>query len=233
MAVPDMCLKGSYHRYWHDTDEIVFYALEQPSWWGCRWERINFWTAAWVLKLIPCILLTVFMTLLVRMLIEARERRSRLCGGVGSGNSQAERTTAMLTGIVAVFLITELPQGIMTLVAGVSPRLMFLTMQLNEVFDLLSLINSAVNFVLCALMSHVFRREFLHTFGVCCPQSSENHSGAPITKTTNKNIMSQFNPASRHATPTINGKSKKNGFLPVPTTCPEDRRQSDASTPSP
>lgn len=92
------------------------------------------------------------MTLLVRMLIEARERRQRLCqnsssqlkpnyinnnsnelkkypsglmlvttqgtNSIGNGASvtnnkttQAERTTAMLTIIVAVFLITELPQG--------------------------------------------------------------------------------------------------------------------------
>lgn len=122
-----------------------------------------------MLKLIPCLLLTIFMTLLVRMLIEARERRQRLCqshslpsqittsnntgtslsqnnfsgmkksfsgltnvlvpnpndnlNGNNNGGlvtkatsfiqaNQAERTTAMLTIIVAVFLITELPQGL-------------------------------------------------------------------------------------------------------------------------
>lgn len=31
---------------------------------------------------------------------------------------QAERTTAMLTGIVAVFLVTELPQGVLGLAVG-------------------------------------------------------------------------------------------------------------------
>lgn len=61
------------------------------------------------------------MTLLVRMLVEARDRRSRLAGNAAAlrrasvpqanAKSQAERTTAMLTIIVAVFLITELPQG--------------------------------------------------------------------------------------------------------------------------
>ena len=72
------------------------------------------------------------MMLLIRMLIDARDRRSRLVSrcatGVncangsggrrqsltgGGAKSQAERTTAMLTIIVAVFLITELPQGIL------------------------------------------------------------------------------------------------------------------------
>jgi hypothetical protein len=68
------------------------------------------------------------MAMLVKMLIEAKDRRSRLTGGnsactstvsgnqnvvlTTSGNkSQAERTTIMLVIIVAVFLITELPQG--------------------------------------------------------------------------------------------------------------------------
>ncbi|KAK6044396.1 hypothetical protein COOONC_18099 [Cooperia oncophora] len=153
------------------------------------------------------------MTLLVRMLIEARERRLRLCGGVPTGNSQAERTTAMLTGIVAVFLITELPQGILGLSVGINPRMMFIAHPLGNFFDLLSLINSAVNFVLCALMSHVFRREFLHTFSMCCPQSSENHSGAPITKPTNKTFFSSFTP-----------KKAKDGFVSVPT---NDQRQSN------
>lgn len=98
------------------------------------------------------------MTLLVRMLIEARERRLRLCQrgsnvipinvtapstklqqikkiqksieniqtnnnnqnneynvtkkqSCSTGSGSAERTTAMLTIIIAVFLITELPQG--------------------------------------------------------------------------------------------------------------------------
>lgn len=57
-------------------------------------------------------------------LSEARERRSRLTTGTAGSASgshgsclttnnktQAERTTAMLVVIVAVFLITELPQG--------------------------------------------------------------------------------------------------------------------------
>ncbi|KAK5983333.1 hypothetical protein GCK32_018915, partial [Trichostrongylus colubriformis] len=157
MPVPQGCLESKYHTSWDESDTIYRYDLVQPIWWNCQWERINFWVAACVLKLVPCVLLTVFMTLLVRMLIEARERRLRLCGGVPTGNSQAERTTAMLTGIVAVFLITELPQGILGLAVGINPRMMFITHPLGNFFDLLSLINSAVNFVLCALMSHVFR----------------------------------------------------------------------------
>ncbi|ETN73615.1 hypothetical protein NECAME_00702 [Necator americanus] len=212
VPVPKICLTTKYHSSWSDSSTIYLYDLIQPTWYNCDWERINFWMAACILKLIPCVLLTVFMTLLVRMLIEARERRSRLCGGVATGNSQAERTTAMLTVIVAVFLVTELPQGILGLAAGVNPRLRYITNPLGNFFDLLSLINSAVNFVLCALMSHVFRREFLQTFSMCCPQSSENHSGAPITKPTKKSLFATLTPL-----------RKTKGFLPVPTSEREDR----------
>ncbi|RCN50776.1 hypothetical protein ANCCAN_03162 [Ancylostoma caninum] len=95
---------------------------------------------------------------------------------------------------------------------------MFITIPLGNFFDLLSLINSAVNFVLCALMSHVFRREFLQTFSMCCPQSSENHSGAPITKPNKKSLFASLTPL-----------RKAKGFLPVPTNEREDRRTDDRS----
>ncbi|CAJ0964074.1 unnamed protein product, partial [Mesorhabditis belari] len=181
------CSKGGYSTYWYpliDVKELKGYSLDKPLWWNCDWERVNYWLASIVLKLIPCLLLTIFMTLLVRMLMEARERRSRLCGGATSGNSQAERTTTMLTGIVAVFLVTEAPQGLLGLAAGFNPRLQGLSGILGNTFDLLSLINSSVNFVLYALMSHVFRREFLLTFGACCPKSTEQDSGVVLTKAT-------------------------------------------------
>uniref|UniRef100_A0A1I7WAC1 Secreted protein n=1 Tax=Heterorhabditis bacteriophora TaxID=37862 RepID=A0A1I7WAC1_HETBA len=57
----------------------------------CIYIQFIYRLLAWILKLIPCILLTVFMTLLVRMLMEARERRSRLCGGIPTGNPQVNQ----------------------------------------------------------------------------------------------------------------------------------------------
>ncbi|KHJ76228.1 hypothetical protein OESDEN_24152 [Oesophagostomum dentatum] len=95
---------------------------------------------------------------------------------------------------------------------------MFITNPLGNFFDLLSLINSAVNFVLCALMSHVFRREFLQTFSMCCPQSSENHSGAPITKPMKKSLFKTLTPL-----------RKAKGFLPVPTS-DRDGRSTEQQT---
>lgn len=179
VKVPYVCLANtsSYAHYYTADQQVRAYTLSQPSWWTCSWERFSFWTAGFLLKLIPCVLLTIFMTLLVRMLVEARDRRSRLSGGgstTGSGStggkSQAERTTAMLTIIVAVFLITELPQGLLVLWIGMKPEAGFAMHHLGNIIDLLSLLNSSVNFILYSTMSNLFREEFLSTFGSCCPK---------------------------------------------------------------
>ncbi|CAD5209914.1 unnamed protein product [Bursaphelenchus xylophilus] len=184
--VPHHCLKnGSTYAKFYKEDELInSYTIGQPVFWNCSWERFSFWVAGIMLKLIPCLLLTVFMTLLVRMLVEARERRSRLCANnsgsasgsncgktsASTGKTQAERTTAMLTMIVALFLITELPQGILVFAIGIKPEMRFAMYYLGNILDLLSLLNSSVNFILYSTMSNLFRREFLETFGFCCPQ---------------------------------------------------------------
>uniref|UniRef100_A0A1I7Z506 G_PROTEIN_RECEP_F1_2 domain-containing protein n=1 Tax=Steinernema glaseri TaxID=37863 RepID=A0A1I7Z506_9BILA len=184
-TVPVICTISSskYAQYYTSSSRVNAYTLLQPRFWSCSWERFSFWTAGLMLKLIPCVTLSVFMTLLVQMLMEAKERRNRLCRGsmpAGSVKSQAERTTSMLTVIVAVFLITELPQGILVFASGVQPTVHIAMKMLGNLIDLLSLVNSSVNFILCAMMSHLFRRQFLLTFGVCCPQTSENVSGAQM-----------------------------------------------------
>ncbi|KAL7076779.1 hypothetical protein ACQ4LE_004000 [Meloidogyne hapla] len=201
VPVPDVCrANGSKFASFYDNPDIKVdaYVLVQPSFWNCTWERFSFWIAGLLLKLVPCLLLTIFMTLLVRMLVEARERRNRLHSGKqptpslptqtngreksmtekcasasASGNSskaQAERTTAMLTIIVAVFLITELPQGILVIWMGIRPQVRFAMAQLSNILDFLSLLNSSVNFLLYATMSNLFRHEFLQTFDQCCPK---------------------------------------------------------------
>ncbi|KAI3413379.1 hypothetical protein GPALN_010876 [Globodera pallida] len=199
LAVPTFCVEaGAKYAHSYQPGQLVHaYTLGQPAYWGCGLERFSFWTAGVLLKLVPCLLLTIFMTLLVRMLVEARERRSRLIakqappppvttsqndssrsmgqwerttgGGASGAQTRAERTTAMLTIIVAVFLITELPQGILVVAIGVKPQVRFAMHQLSNIIDLLSLLNSSVNFILYATMSNLFRHEFLHTFGQCCP----------------------------------------------------------------
>lgn len=50
------------------------------------------------------------------------------------------------------------------------PEAGFAMHHLGNIIDLLSLLNSSVNFILYSTMSNLFREEFLSTFGSCCPK---------------------------------------------------------------
>uniref|UniRef100_A0A914VPB2 G-protein coupled receptors family 1 profile domain-containing protein n=1 Tax=Plectus sambesii TaxID=2011161 RepID=A0A914VPB2_9BILA len=147
------------------------YSLEQPPWWNCTWERANFWITGILFKITPCILLSVFMTMLVQLLLEAGRRRQRMMRDRTNASSlntlYTDRTTKMLVLIMLVFLVTELPQGALVIALGIEPTVVFLHEHLGDILDLLSLINSTVNFVLYVAMSSEFRQQFALTFDVC------------------------------------------------------------------
>lgn len=106
----------------------------------------------------------------------------QIAQGASASTSQGDRTTAMLIAIVFVFLITELPAGVLTIAASTSGvQIMrvcvniFLYaeegnqfyMEFGEIADLLALINNSVNFILYCTMSAKFREEFYALF--CAP----------------------------------------------------------------
>lgn len=74
--------------------------------------KLNFWITGFVFKIVPCLLLTIFMGLLLKILLDTSRRRKRLLREDRYQQSQGERTTFMLILIVAIFLLTELPQGV-------------------------------------------------------------------------------------------------------------------------
>ena len=99
-----------------------------------RLYQINFWVHAVVIKLLPCVILTVISAWLIRVLYRANSRKKALKGYSackdtvvnGNGNvftrkstkrSKAERrtdrTTRMLVAVLLLFLLTEFPQGIL------------------------------------------------------------------------------------------------------------------------
>lgn len=67
--------------------------------------------------------------------------------------------------------------GILVVVMGMIPSVHFMMKHLGNLLDLLSLLNSSVNFVLYATMSNVFRQEFIDTFGFCFPKVFQKHVG--------------------------------------------------------
>uniref|UniRef100_A0A914WCM6 G-protein coupled receptors family 1 profile domain-containing protein n=1 Tax=Plectus sambesii TaxID=2011161 RepID=A0A914WCM6_9BILA len=75
------------------------------------------------------------------------------------------RTTIMLTSILLIFLLTEIPQALLAGLGGFFPDVYFtIYPSVGEVLDLLSLINSSVNFILYCSMSSRFRATFVYIF---------------------------------------------------------------------
>lgn len=102
--------------------------------------NVNFWIYSVVIKLIPCIALTILSLRLIAALLEAKRRRKQLTGNSkgmkqivdgrvvdvqqkkSSKNmdkeKQTDRTTRMLLAVLLLFLITEFPQGILGLLSA-------------------------------------------------------------------------------------------------------------------
>ena len=140
-------------------------------------RSINYWLFGVALKVVPCIVLTVLSALLVRAMRLADLRRRRLLSQGRRMESdragERNRTTAMLVVVVLCFVATELPQGVLALPQGVLALLsgfyehLFYDVYtpLGDVWDILVLINSAVNFVVYCTMNRRFRYTVIDCFG--------------------------------------------------------------------
>lgn len=108
---------------------------------------------------------------------------------ITSSSSQSDRTTKMLLAILLLYLVTEMPNGIISLLVGLlgEPFQDNVYMPLGEIFDILALINSGINFILLASMSRLFRKTFCKIFW---PRKYHNHfqrDNPPCTEKTNIN----------------------------------------------
>jgi len=147
--------------YWFDSNEFVTDTT----------RTINFWLFGVALKVVPCVVLTVLSALLVRAMRLADLRRRRLLSQgrrVESDRAgERNRTTAMLVVVVLCFLVTELPQGVLALLSGFHEHLFYAVYApLGDVWDILVLINSAVNFVVYCTMNRRFRHTVIDCFGL-------------------------------------------------------------------
>lgn len=120
-------------------------------------------------KLLPCALIIVFGTLLLRTLNKTIENRRRLSvHGVtisARRHSDPSRTTVMLLVVIVLFLITELPQGILIMCCiFIENFFENIYIPLGDLMDILALLNNSINFVLYCTMSEEFRRTFLNLF---------------------------------------------------------------------
>ena len=154
---------------------MTYYNLAESSIGQPFLSKINYWIQAILIKIIPCILLVVLTFCLVFAMHQANQRRMKLKSQGKKDESARARehnkTTGMLLAIVALFLLTELPQGILTLCNIFISNFYFdVYWQLGDLLDMLALVNNSINFVLYCTMSRQFRDSFRDVFCKCCPE---------------------------------------------------------------
>lgn len=125
--------------------------------------------------------------------------RNNARGGEESGGS--DRTTRMLLAVLLLFLITEFPQGLLSLLTGLLGDAFFKScyMPLAELMDSVALLNSAINFILYCSMSKKFRDTFSQVFHLDelakmrhrRRQASINHHIA--SPSANRQLLGNFN----------------------------------------
>jgi hypothetical protein len=105
-------------------------------------KEMNFWMYSVVIKLLPCLALTVLSLRLILALVEAKKRRKKLTSAtmlkveesinlaeskkrrrkasrIMDNERQTDRTTKMLLAVLLLFLLTEFPQGTLGLLSVV------------------------------------------------------------------------------------------------------------------
>ncbi|XP_050681461.1 G-protein coupled receptor dmsr-1-like isoform X2 [Leptidea sinapis] len=136
--------------------------------------QINFWVHGVLIKLLPCSILTVISIWLIRALYNANQHQKNLRNNSAcpaaekmvkrqhKADKRTDRTTKMLLAVLLLFLVTELPQGILGLMSGLLGACFFKRCYglFGELMDFLALLNGAINFILYCSMSRQFRQTF-------------------------------------------------------------------------
>ncbi|CAP28983.2 Protein CBR-DMSR-8 [Caenorhabditis briggsae] len=135
--------------------------------------QIAFWTNGVLFKVVPCLLLTFSIVALVSIIRDVGKRRKQLAQVMNKKRMPRDHTTPMLVAVLSIFLFAELPQGVLHVFNAIFTKETFydkIYIHLGDVMDVLSLLNSAVNFIIYCAMSRKFRAVFIQIFLTCLPQ---------------------------------------------------------------
>nr|CAD2147046.1 unnamed protein product [Meloidogyne enterolobii] len=144
-----------------NNEPIVYTVRPHES--DCMNLKLAFWTNGILFKVIPCILLTFSIAALLRIIADVAHKRKNLAQ-VMRKKVPKDHTTPMLAAILTIFLLAELPQGLLHVLNGIFSSESFhkrVYLPLGDLMDLLSLLNSAVGFLIYVGMSRKFRTVFL------------------------------------------------------------------------
>ena len=144
---------------------------------------------------IPLCCLFVFNTLLIRAVLAAARQRKDMSGRTNKDQlnkqgSEQNKITIMLIAVVVVFLICQLPQAILNMYVtylivtdGLLKHRVIVITIVGNVFNLLVLINSSVNFILYSAFSNRFRLTFNKLFCRCLLDKPSDHLFSDASKT--------------------------------------------------
>ena len=127
-------------------------------------SKLNIWIYSFLLKVVPCIVLTIFTGFLIMELFKSKQRSVRFSSWRQTDrqnrlNKQQDRATSILIVTIILFLIAEFPSGIMGVIWAIRGNDFYHDCYhpLGELMDMMALINSAVSFIPYCLMSQEFR----------------------------------------------------------------------------
>ncbi|KAI6198975.1 Cholecystokinin receptor [Aphelenchoides besseyi] len=157
-----------------DSDENVFSAMSNGSWAyavrahekDCMKLKMAFWSNGMIFKVVPCLLLTVSIVALLKIIADVSNKRKNLAQ-VMKKKVPKDHTTPMLVAVLSIFLLAELPQGIFLVMSGIFSSEVFkkkIYLPLGDFMDFLSLLNSAIGFLIYVAMSRKFRSVFFQLF---------------------------------------------------------------------
>ena len=155
-----------------DANETSWYITIKMDTEGFRFlKNFNLWIQAILVKLLPCLLLAILSLLLIKQMNDAEKRRKKLMNNKNKSDDDSRRhrktnrTTRMLVVVVVLFVITETPQGILQLLAGIISSFFDRVYNpLGDLMDTIALFNNGINFVLYCTMSKQFRDTFIKIF---------------------------------------------------------------------
>ncbi|GIY57258.1 hypothetical protein CDAR_534751 [Caerostris darwini] len=142
-------------------------------------QNMFLWISSITMKLVPCVALSGISFSLIKVLYKRNLRRQRLRADV---DSNSDRTTRMLLAVLILFLLTEFPSGVLTLLSGILDIDFFNHVYSNfgETMDVLALINYAINFIIYCTMSQQFRKTFSNLFLPSCFKSQTIVSASTV-----------------------------------------------------
>ena len=133
------------------------------------YQTVLLWVYGVIFKLVPSIAMVVLSSLIVRELRAARKRQDNLSSEQAVKGANARRgytrTTIMLITIVMIYVVMEIPIGIMAFLSGLEGGeshffYFLLYSSVGDILDLTALVNGLVNFFVYFGLCHQFRMVF-------------------------------------------------------------------------